>query len=62
MLSCLTCEPRRCPVSAGVATLDSEVSGKIGLYAVLYYLSTTVMAVVLGEFLAEATVSLVSVA
>uniref|UniRef100_H3CHL5 Amino acid transporter n=1 Tax=Tetraodon nigroviridis TaxID=99883 RepID=H3CHL5_TETNG len=35
----------------GVATLDSEVSGKIGLYAVLYYLSTTVMAVVLGEII-----------
>jgi len=33
----------------GVAALDSEVSGRIGLRAVVYYLSTTIIAVVLGE-------------
>ena len=33
----------------GVAALDSEVSGKIGLRAVIYYFSTTIIAVVLGE-------------
>ncbi|KAL4006159.1 hypothetical protein ACER0C_000011 [Sarotherodon galilaeus] len=33
----------------GVAALDSEVSGKIGLRAVVYYFSTTIIAVVLGE-------------
>ncbi|XP_051579744.1 excitatory amino acid transporter 3-like [Myxocyprinus asiaticus] len=32
----------------GVAALDSEVSGRIGLRAVIYYLSTTVIAVILG--------------
>lgn len=34
----------------GVAALDSEVSGKIGLRAVIYYFSTTIIAVILGEF------------
>ncbi|XP_069481830.1 excitatory amino acid transporter 3 isoform X2 [Ambystoma mexicanum] len=33
---------------AGVAALDSSVSGKIGLRAVVYYFCTTVIAVVLG--------------
>uniref|UniRef100_A0A3P8YIK8 Amino acid transporter n=1 Tax=Esox lucius TaxID=8010 RepID=A0A3P8YIK8_ESOLU len=32
----------------GVAALDSEVSGKIGLRAVVYYISTTIIAVILG--------------
>nr|BAA09849.1 neuronal high affinity glutamate transporter [Rattus norvegicus] len=32
----------------GVAALDSNVSGKIGLCAVVYYFSTTVIAVILG--------------
>uniref|UniRef100_A0A673VR05 Amino acid transporter n=1 Tax=Salmo trutta TaxID=8032 RepID=A0A673VR05_SALTR len=32
----------------GVAALDSEVSGKIGLRAVVYYFSTTIIAVILG--------------
>ncbi|KAM9675465.1 excitatory amino acid transporter 3 isoform 2-T2 [Dama dama] len=32
----------------GVATLDSNVSGKIGLRAVVYYFCTTLIAVVLG--------------
>ncbi|KAJ7415142.1 Excitatory amino acid transporter 3 [Pitangus sulphuratus] len=32
----------------GVAALDSNISGKIGLRAVIYYLCTTVMAVILG--------------
>uniref|UniRef100_A0A8C1UVF5 Amino acid transporter n=1 Tax=Cyprinus carpio TaxID=7962 RepID=A0A8C1UVF5_CYPCA len=32
----------------GVAALDSEVSGRIGLRAVVYYLSTTIIAVILG--------------
>ncbi|XP_054912478.1 excitatory amino acid transporter 3 isoform X2 [Poeciliopsis prolifica] len=31
----------------GVAALDSEVSGKIGLRAVIYYFSTTIIAVIL---------------
>ncbi|KAL2078928.1 hypothetical protein ACEWY4_024672 [Coilia grayii] len=35
----------------GVAALDSEVSGKIGLRAVLYYFTTTIIAVVLGILL-----------
>uniref|UniRef100_A0A3P9HV93 Amino acid transporter n=1 Tax=Oryzias latipes TaxID=8090 RepID=A0A3P9HV93_ORYLA len=35
----------------GVAALDSEVSGKIGLRAVTYYLSTTIIAVILGIIL-----------
>ncbi|OXB80778.1 UNVERIFIED_CONTAM: hypothetical protein H355_010544 [Colinus virginianus] len=33
---------------AGVAALDSSVSGKIGLRAVIYYFCTTVIAVILG--------------
>ncbi|KAL4641545.1 excitatory amino acid transporter 3-like [Arapaima gigas] len=32
----------------GVAALDSEVSGRIGLRAIVYYLSTTIIAVILG--------------
>ncbi|XP_044127967.1 excitatory amino acid transporter 3 isoform X2 [Bufo gargarizans] len=32
----------------GVAALDSSVSGKIGLRAIVYYFSTTVLAVILG--------------
>ncbi|GAB1302302.1 Excitatory amino acid transporter 3 [Apodemus speciosus] len=32
----------------GVAALDSNVSGKIGLRAVVYYFSTTIIAVILG--------------
>uniref|UniRef100_A0A669ELP3 Amino acid transporter n=1 Tax=Oreochromis niloticus TaxID=8128 RepID=A0A669ELP3_ORENI len=35
----------------GVAALDSEVSGKIGPRAVIYYFSTTIIAVVLGIIL-----------
>ncbi|XP_041842315.1 excitatory amino acid transporter 3 [Melanotaenia boesemani] len=35
----------------GVASLDSEVSGKIGLRAVIYYFSTTIIAVILGIIL-----------
>lgn len=35
----------------GVAALDSEVSGKIGLRAVIYYFTTTIIAVVLGIIL-----------
>ncbi|XP_077598730.1 excitatory amino acid transporter 3 isoform X2 [Stigmatopora nigra] len=35
----------------GVAALDSEVSGKIGLRAVVYYFSTTIIAVILGIIL-----------
>lgn len=38
-----------CFLSTGVAALDSEVSGKIGLRAVIYYFSTTIIAVILGE-------------
>lgn len=34
---------------AGVAALDSSVSGKIGLRAVVYYFCTTVIAVILGK-------------
>ncbi|XP_072137872.1 excitatory amino acid transporter 3 isoform X1 [Mobula birostris] len=32
----------------GVATLDSDVSGKVGVRAVVYYFSTTIVAVILG--------------
>uniref|UniRef100_A0A8C4SGS9 Amino acid transporter n=1 Tax=Erpetoichthys calabaricus TaxID=27687 RepID=A0A8C4SGS9_ERPCA len=35
-------------IITGVAALDSEVSGKIGLRAVVYYFSTTIIAVILG--------------
>ncbi|KAK3567356.1 hypothetical protein QTP86_019916 [Hemibagrus guttatus] len=35
----------------GVAALDSEVSGHIGLRAVIYYFSTTIIAVILGIIL-----------
>ncbi|XP_012697259.1 excitatory amino acid transporter 3 [Clupea harengus] len=35
----------------GVAALDSEVSGRIGLRAVFYYFTTTIIAVVLGILL-----------
>ncbi|XP_037336264.1 excitatory amino acid transporter 3 [Pungitius pungitius] len=35
----------------GVAALDSEVSGRIGLRAVIYYFSTTIIAVILGIIL-----------
>ncbi|CAL9694541.1 unnamed protein product [Knipowitschia caucasica] len=35
----------------GVAALDSEVSGKIGLRAVVYYFTTTIIAVILGIIL-----------
>ncbi|XP_017166036.1 excitatory amino acid transporter 3 isoform X3 [Poecilia reticulata] len=38
-------------VLIGVAALDSEVSGKIGLRAVIYYFSTTIIAVILGIIL-----------
>ncbi|XP_053714416.1 excitatory amino acid transporter 3 [Synchiropus splendidus] len=38
----------------GVAALDSEVSGKIGLRAVIYYFSTTIIAVILGIILVMA--------
>ncbi|XP_041723745.2 excitatory amino acid transporter 3 [Coregonus clupeaformis] len=38
----------------GVAALDSEVSGKIGLRAVVYYFSTTIIAVILGIVLVMA--------
>jgi solute carrier family 1 (glial high affinity glutamate transporter), member 2 len=35
----------------GVAVLDPKSSGRIGLYAMLYYLTTTLVAAVLGIFL-----------
>uniref|UniRef100_A0A8C4YUB7 Amino acid transporter n=1 Tax=Gadus morhua TaxID=8049 RepID=A0A8C4YUB7_GADMO len=35
----------------GIAALDSEVSGKIGLRAVVYYFTTTIFAVILGIIL-----------
>ncbi|NXK34052.1 EAA3 protein, partial [Piprites chloris] len=38
----------------GVAALDSNISGKIGLRAVVYYLCTTVIAVILGIILVVA--------
>ncbi|KAF2978160.1 hypothetical protein EK904_007291 [Melospiza melodia maxima] len=38
-------------IIAGVAALDSNISGKIGLRAVVYYLCTTVIAVILGIIL-----------
>lgn len=33
----------------GVAVLDPKSSGKIGLYAILYYLTTTILAAILGK-------------
>ncbi|XP_062379730.1 excitatory amino acid transporter 3-like [Sardina pilchardus] len=38
-------------IITGVASLESEVSGRIGLRAVVYYFTTTVMAAVLGIIL-----------
>ncbi|XP_069737268.1 LOW QUALITY PROTEIN: excitatory amino acid transporter 3-like [Phaenicophaeus curvirostris] len=38
----------------GVAGLDSNVSGKIGLRAIIYYFSTTILAVTLGMILVVA--------
>ena len=35
----------------GVAVLDPKSSGKIGMYAILYYLGTTILAAVLGILL-----------
>jgi solute carrier family 1 (high affinity glutamate transporter) protein 1 len=37
------------PFLSGVAALDSNVSGKIGLRAVVYYFCTTLIAVILGN-------------
>lgn len=37
------------PPFSGVAALDSNISGKIGLRAVVYYFCTTVIAVILGK-------------
>ncbi|KAL6467256.1 hypothetical protein MHYP_G00250600 [Metynnis hypsauchen] len=37
-------------IITGVAALKSEASGRIGLRAILYYLTTTIMATVLGNF------------
>ncbi|KAL7856295.1 hypothetical protein AOLI_G00198990 [Acnodon oligacanthus] len=39
-------------IITGIAALQSEASGRIGLRAILYYLTTTVMAAVLGAVLA----------
>lgn len=36
-------------ISIGIAALDSSVSGKIGLRAMVYYFSTTILAVILGN-------------
>ena len=36
---------------SGLAGLDSKSSGKMGLYAIAYYLTTTLMAVLLGILL-----------
>lgn len=33
----------------GVAVLDPKSSGKIGLYAILYYVVTTILAAILGS-------------
>ncbi|XP_077982017.1 excitatory amino acid transporter 3-like [Glandiceps talaboti] len=33
---------------ASLASLDKRVSGKLGMYAVVYYLSTTIIAVIIG--------------
>ena len=38
-------------ISPGVAVLDPKSSGKIGLYAISYYLLTTVLAAILGIIL-----------
>ena len=43
-----------CSLIVGLAGLDSRVSGKVGLRAVIYYLSTTVIAAILGIILVSA--------
>ncbi|XP_060791469.1 excitatory amino acid transporter 3 [Neoarius graeffei] len=35
-------------IITGVAALDAEVSGRIGFHAIIYYFSTTIIAVILG--------------
>lgn len=49
---------KHCTLSTGVAALDSELSGKIGLRAVIYYFSTTIIAVILGELIFSLSQSL----
>ena len=43
-----------CSLIVGLAGLNSRVSGKVGLRAVVYYLSTTVIAAILGIMLVSA--------
>jgi len=43
-----------CSLITGLAVLDSKVSGRVGLRAVVYYLSTTVIAAILGIILVSA--------
>lgn len=38
-------------IVTGVAVLDPKSSGKIGLYSVSYYLTTSVLAAIMGIFL-----------
>ena len=37
-------------MSLNIAVLDPKASGKIGLYAISYYLLTTILAAILGKF------------
>ena len=43
-----------CSLIVGLATLDSRVSGRVGGRAVTYYLTTTVLAAILGLILVSA--------
>ncbi|XP_070563602.1 excitatory amino acid transporter 3-like [Ptychodera flava] len=48
MLKMMVIPPITSSLVASLASLDKKVSGKLGLYAVIYYLCTTVTAVIIG--------------
>lgn len=51
MLKCLIIPLIVSSLVAGLGGLDTTTSGRMGLYAVIYYFSTTVLAVMLGILL-----------
>ena len=51
MLKCLIIPLIVSSLIAGLGGLDTRASGKMGLYAIIYYLSTTILAVLLGILL-----------
>jgi Na+/H+-dicarboxylate symporter len=51
MLKCLIIPLITSSLIAGLGGLDTRASGKMGLYAVIYYMTTTLLAVMLGILL-----------